>query len=78
LFYLTTRKISFIEVSCPADTNVPSKEKEKLYKHKPPARDFHSMYDMNVDVVPIVTGHTGVLSIQSWDFLESIPEFIIL
>ena len=46
LFNYKKRNILFIEVSCPADINVPSKEKEKVYKYQPLARDFHSVYHM--------------------------------
>ena len=33
------------------------------------------MYQMSVHVVPVVIGHTGVMSTQCREFLQSIPEF---
>ena len=41
LFDYSARIIQFIEISCPADVNVPSKQHEKLHKYKPLAHDFH-------------------------------------
>ena len=60
LFNYTERVILFIEVSCPADINVLSKESEKLRKYQPWARDFHSMCNMNVVIIPVVIGNTGL------------------
>ena len=48
VFNYVKKTILFIEVSCPADINVPSKEREKLNKYQPLAHDFHSMYKMPV------------------------------
>jgi len=60
---------------CSADINVLAKEKEKVYKYQPLAKDFHSVYHMKVDIIPIVIGHTGVLSIYFQIYLEGIPHF---
>ena len=38
-------------------------------------RDFHSVYHMKVDIIPIVIGHTGVVSIHFRKYLEGIPDF---
>ena len=71
------KTILFIEVSCPADINVSLKESEKLHKYQPFAKDFHSMYQMNVVIVPIVIGKTGVMSTKSKQFLKNIPDFTV-
>jgi len=47
---LTIQNRKFIEVSCPADVNVPSKENESNTK----AHDFRLMYNMTVELVPLV------------------------
>ena len=65
----------FIEVSRPADINVSSKESEKIHKYQPLARDFYSMYQMSVHVIPVVISHTGVMLMQCREFLQSIPEY---
>ena len=62
VFDYSKQLIQFIEVSCPVDINVPSKEREKLLKYCPLALDFHLMYKMPVQIVPVVLGCTGVVS----------------
>jgi len=42
------QKIYFVEISCPADVNVLSKEQEKLQKYQALAYDYHLMYRMPV------------------------------
>ena len=75
VFNYVKKTILFIEVSCPADINVPSKEREKLNKYQPLAHDFHSMYKMPVNIVPIVIGHSGVMSAQCQQYLNQLPNF---
>ena len=77
LFDYSKRTIMFIEIFCPADINVLSKECEKIHEYQPLARDFHSVYRMSVDVIPVVIGHTGVVSSQCKQHLQHIPEFSI-
>ena len=67
--------ILFLEVSCPADVNVPSKQQEKLHKYCPLALDFRSMYNMPVKIVPVVFGCTGVVSVDCIKHLRDIPGF---
>jgi len=61
LFTYPQERIYFFEISCPGDINVPSKEVEKICKYSPLARNFHPMYHMTVEVIPIVFGHIGVV-----------------
>ena len=75
LFNYQKKSILFIEVSCPADIHVLSKENEKLQKYCPLAHDFRSMYQMPVVIIPVVIGHTGVISSQCQNFLQRIPGF---
>jgi len=75
LFDYDKKAILFIEVSCTADINVVSKETEKFHKYQPLASGFHSMYHMCVDIVPIVIGHSGVMTVQCQQFLQCIPQF---
>ena len=62
-------------MSCPADINVPSKEREKLHKYFPLALDFRLMYQMPVQIVPVVLGCTGVVSADCVTHLHKLPGF---
>ena len=75
LFDYSRKKICFIEISCPADINVPTKEYEKLHKYKPLAHDFFLMYNMSVELVPVVLGCTGVVFKDCYTHLHRIPCF---
>ena len=75
LFDYQSSEILFIEISCPADTNVLIKEDEKLHKYHPLAHDFHAMYNMPVTIVPVVLGCMGVVSSCCLQFLKRIPGF---
>jgi len=75
LFDYSKKKIYFIEISCPADINVPSKEHEKLNKYRQLAQDFYLMYNMFVELVSVVLGCTGVVSKQCYTHVCSIPGF---
>ena len=75
LFDYQKKHISFVEVSCPADPHVMSKENEKLHKYCPLAHDFRSMYQMTVEIIPVVIGHSGVVSSRCHNFLQRIPGF---
>jgi len=52
-----------------------SSEKEKVSKYLPLARDFHLMYHMVVEVIPIVFGYSGVVSIECVKYLKKIPGY---
>ena len=75
LFDYKSHEILFIEISCPADINVSTKEAEKLSKYHLLAHDFHAMYNMPVTIVPVVFGCTGVVSSRCLQFLRKIPGF---
>ena len=75
LFDYLRKKMYFIEISCPADINVPTKEYEKLHKYKQLAHDFFLMYNMSVELVPVVLGCTGVVSGDCYTHLRCIPGF---
>ena len=75
LFDYSVKKIYFTEVSCLADAYVPSKEIEKLCKYKPLAHDFRLMYNMSVELIPVVLGCTGIASKYCHTYLCRIPAF---
>lgn len=75
LFDYSKKIILFIEVSCPADPHVLSKENEKLHKYRDLAHDFRCMYQMPVKIIPVVIGHSGVISSHCKGYLQSIPGY---
>ena len=52
-----------------------SKENEKLHKYHDLAQDFRCMYQMPVKVIPVVIGHSGVISTHCTGYLRSIPGY---
>ena len=75
LFDYQNKKILFIEVSCPADPHVLAKEDEKIQKYCALASDFRIMYQMPVKIIPVVIGHSGVISSQCRRYLHDIPGY---
>ena len=75
LYDFNQQEIFFIEISCPADINVSTKEDEKITKYCSLAADFHQMYKMPVTIIPIVLGCTGVVSSHCLQFLRKISGF---
>ena len=73
VFDYSKQLIQFIEVSCPADINVPSKEREKLHKYRPLALDFCLMYKIPVQIVPVVLGYMDVVSADCITHLCALP-----
>ena len=75
MFDYCEKKIYFIEISCPADINVPLKEAEKVKKCHDQATDYNKMYDMHITIVPVVLGCTGVVSSACMGHIKKIPNF---
>ena len=76
LFDFRKSSIQCFEVSCPADTNVISKEMEKVQKYQPLVSDLRQLYSsMSVETVPVVIGHTGVVTSHCKQYLKQIPGF---
>ena len=65
--------IMFVEISCPADVNVFEKEDEKILKYQPLAREVSTCYNQPVEIIPIVLGHTGVVSCRQQTYLKKLP-----
>ena len=75
--FINQIKSNQIEISCPADINVSTKEDEKINKYCSLAADFHHMYNMPVAIIPVVLGCTGVVSSRCLQFLKKIPGFTL-
>ena len=55
IFMKNDHCILFLEVVCPADVNVLSKEDEKISKYQGLAREISIGYNQHVDTIPIVS-----------------------
>ena len=65
--------IMFVSISCPADINVFDNEGEKVSKYQPLARENTSCYNQPVDIIPIVFGHTGIVSCRQKNYSKKLP-----
>jgi len=54
--------VEIIDISVPADSNVSSKEAEKIEKYRDLAVELTSSWKMTCDVVPIVVGCLGCVN----------------
>ena len=75
VFLKQDQRILLLEVSCPEDVNVVEKEREKIRKYPALVREMDCCYEQPVDIVPIVFGHTGVISKHQRQHLKKIPFF---
>ena len=75
VFLKQCQHIIFLEISCPADINVFEREDEKILKNQPLAREVSTCYGQPVEIVPIVFGHTGVVSCHQLTYVKKLPCF---
>ena len=57
-----SRKTYIIDVSCPSDINVLSKENEKMMKYGGLRVELGKMWNCEHTVIPVVVGGLGVIS----------------
>ena len=69
----TERKTFIIDVSCPSDVNVTSKENEKLTKYSGLRVELAKMWNCECVVIPIVIGGLGAISDKFTQYLDMIP-----
>ena len=62
-----------LDVSCPSDVNVTSKENEKLSKYSGLRVELAKMWNCECVVVPIVIGGLGAVSDKFSQYLNAIP-----
>jgi len=62
IFLKQDQHIMFLDLSYPVDINVVEKETEKIWKYQALAREMNCCYEQPVDVIPVVFGHSGVVS----------------
>jgi len=75
LFYKQEQRIIFFEISCPADINIFAKELEKENKYRPLVREISFCYNQPVNVIPVVFGHSGMVTCNQLSHLKRIPNY---
>ena len=68
-----SKKTYIIDISCPSDVNVLSKENEKLTKYSGLRAELGKMWDSECVIIPVVVGGLGVVSEKFPDYLKMIP-----
>ena len=67
------KKTYIIDISCPADNNIQSKESEKISKYSALRVELCKMWKCDCLVVPVVVGGLGTVSTQFKHYLSMIP-----
>ena len=70
---LVNKKVFIIDVACPNDINVGSKEVEKVSKYQPLRAELAKMWGLECIVVPVVVGGLGVVSKSFSGHLAKLP-----
>ena len=68
--------ILFVEIACPADVNILANEDEKIFKYKGLAKEVSTGYNQPVDIIPVVFGHSGVVSCRQAAHLKRLPSTV--
>ena len=67
------KRVLIIDVSCPSDVNVTTKENEKIAKYSGLRVELAKMWQSECIVIPVVIGGLGTLSEKFIDYLNQIP-----
>ena len=67
------RKTFIIDISCPSDVNVQSKENEKITKYSGLRVELSKMWNCESVVIPVVIGGLGVISEKFPEYLKMVP-----
>ena len=65
----------FVEIACPADVSILAKEDEKILKYQGLAREVSTGYNQPVDIIPVVFGHSRVMSCRQATHLKRLLSF---
>ena len=69
-----SEKVTYIlDVSCPSDVNVTSKENEKLSKYSGLRVELAKMWNCESIVIPVVIGGLGAVSDKFIQYINMIP-----
>ena len=66
------KKAYVIDISCPSDVNVASKENEKVAKYSGLHVELGKMWDCECVVIPVVIGGLGMISEKFQEYLKMI------
>ena len=69
----TATKTYIIDISCPNDMNVQSKENEKVAKYSGLRAELGKMWNCECVVIPVVIGSLGVISEKFLEYLKMVP-----
>ena len=67
------KKVFIIDISCPSDVNVLTKENEKVAKYSALRVELSKMWDCECVVIPVVVGGLGCISHNFSKYLRMIP-----
>ena len=69
-----SNKVTYkIDISCPCDTNVHSKEVEKISKYCSVRVELAKMWNTECVVIPVIVGGCGTVSKEFTNYLGMIP-----
>lgn len=68
-----TKKITIIDIAVPFDTNIKSKEIEKVTKYQPLREELARIWGGHGQVVPVVIGALGAITPKLEEWLAQIP-----
>ena len=67
------KKVYIIDISCPCDLNVHTKEMEKISKYCSLRVELAKMWNSECVVIPVVVGGSGTVSKEFSNYLQMIP-----
>ena len=70
---LANKKTYIIDISCPVDTNVGKKEREKTAKYGALKIEAERMWGVKAEVIPVVVGGLGAVTKNLRDNLAKVP-----
>ena len=70
---LVNKKAYIIDISCPVDTNVGKKEREKTAKYGALRVEAERMWGVKAEVIPVVVGGLGAVTKNLRDNLAKVP-----
>jgi len=62
-----------IDVAIPGDRNAIKKEAEKILEYKHLSVEIQHMRNVKAQMIPVITGATGTISISPRQYLSNIP-----
>ena len=61
IFDKERRKCQLIDIACPGDNRVAEKEDEKIDKYRDLAREVSKLWNVKVEIIPVVIGALGTI-----------------